>query len=51
LVNLTLQTMKAEGQFDALYATWVDDTPTPLEVWPGVPYRTLRLETSVSEGE
>jgi len=49
LVNLTLQTMKAEGQFDALYATWFDDTPTPLEVWPGVPYRTLRLETSVSE--
>jgi polar amino acid transport system substrate-binding protein len=49
LVNLTLQTMKAEGQLDALYATWFDDTPTPLEVWPGVPYRALRLETSVSE--
>jgi len=51
LVNLTLQTMKAAGQFDALYATWFDDTPPALEVWPGVPYRVLRLEVTVSEGE
>jgi len=50
LVNLTLQAMKAEGQFDALYAIWFDDAPPALEVWPGVPYRTLRLETIVSEG-
>jgi putative glutamine transport system substrate-binding protein len=49
LVNLTLQAVKAEGQFDALYAAWFDDAPPALEVWPGVPYRALRLETSVPE--
>jgi polar amino acid transport system substrate-binding protein len=48
LVNLTLQAMEAEGQFDALYAAWFDDTPPLLEVWPGAPYRTLRLETAVT---
>jgi ABC-type amino acid transport substrate-binding protein len=46
LVNLTLQTMKAEGQFDALYSTWFDDPSPALEVWPGAPYRALRLETA-----
>jgi len=50
LVNMTLQVMKTEGQFDALYATWFDDTPPALEVWPGVPYRALRLEVAVPEG-
>jgi polar amino acid transport system substrate-binding protein len=47
LVNLTLQAMKAEGEFDALYAAWFDDTPPALEVWPGAPYRALRLEVPV----
>lgn len=46
LVNLTLQAMKAEGQFDALYTSWFDDAPPLLEVWPGAPYRALRLETA-----
>jgi len=49
LVNLTLQVMKTEGQFDALYSTWFDDVPPALEVWPGAPYRSLRLEISASE--
>jgi len=49
LVNLTLQAMKAGGQFDALYVTWFDDTSPALEVWPGVLYRPLRLETTTSE--
>ena len=43
LVNLTLQVLKVEGQFDALYAVWFDDAPPTLEVWPGAPYRALRL--------
>jgi putative glutamine transport system substrate-binding protein len=50
LVNLTLQTMKAEGQFDAVYATWFDDTPPALEGWPGAPYRPLRLEVTMPGG-
>jgi putative glutamine transport system substrate-binding protein len=37
LVNLTLQAMKAEGEFDALYAAWFDDTPPALEMWPTTP--------------
>jgi len=49
LVNLTLQAMKAEGQFDALYATWFDDAPPALEAWPGAPYRALRLEITAPE--
>jgi ABC-type amino acid transport substrate-binding protein len=49
LVNLTLQTMKAEGQFDALYTTWFDDPSPALETWPGAPYRTLRLEIATPE--
>jgi polar amino acid transport system substrate-binding protein len=44
LVNLTLQAMKTGGEFDALYATWFNDPPPALEIWPGVPYRALRLE-------
>ncbi|MBE9507818.1 MAG: transporter substrate-binding domain-containing protein, partial [Chloroflexi bacterium] len=48
LVNLTLQTMKAEGQFDTIYTTWFDDASPALEAWPGAPYRALRLETTVS---
>ncbi len=48
LVNLTLQAMEAEGQFDALYASWFDDAPPSLKVWPGAPYRTLRLETAAA---
>ena len=43
LVNLTLQAMKADGQFDTIYTAWFDDTPPPFEVWPGAPYRALRL--------
>ncbi len=43
LVNLTLQVMKVEGQFESLYAVWFSDTPPSIEVWPGAPYRALRL--------
>jgi len=48
LVNLTLQAMKVEGEFDALYTTWFDDPALALEVWPGTPYRALRLEVPAS---
>ncbi len=51
LVNFTLQALKADGQFDALYATWFADRPPVLEVWPGAPYRSLRLEVAAPEGE
>jgi putative glutamine transport system substrate-binding protein len=44
LVNLTLQAMKMDGQIDAIYAAWFDDASPALETWPGVPYRSLRLE-------
>ena len=47
LVNMTLQAMKADGEFDGLYTAWFDDTPPALEMWPGVPYRPLRLEVPV----
>jgi len=47
LVNMTLQAMKTDGEFDGLYTAWFDDTPPALEMWPGVPYRPLRLEVSV----
>lgn len=43
LVNLTLQTMKAEGQFDALYNVWFEHLPPAIEIWPGAPYRSLDL--------
>ncbi|HDQ73488.1 MAG TPA: transporter substrate-binding domain-containing protein [Chloroflexi bacterium] len=48
LVNLTLLAMKADGELDALYATWFDDAPPTLESWPGIPYRPLRLDLSAS---
>ena len=48
LVNLTLQMMQSEEQFDALYAAWFDEPPLPMEKWPGAPYRALRLEVAVS---
>jgi polar amino acid transport system substrate-binding protein len=49
LVNLTLQAMKAGGQLDGLYGAWFADGPLPLEVWPGAPYRSLRLEVTPPE--
>ena len=50
LVNLTLQAMKTEGQLDGLYGAWFDDGPPRLAVWPGAPYRTLRLEVIPAAG-
>ena len=51
LVNLTLQAMKAEGELDALYTVWFDDSPPAMEAWPGDPYRSLHLQVSLpSEG-
>jgi polar amino acid transport system substrate-binding protein len=44
LVNLTLQAMKVDGQLDNLYATWFYDAPPQWWIWPGAPYRELRLE-------
>lgn len=44
LVNLTLQAMKVDGQLDNLYATWFYDSPPQWWIWPGAPYRELRLE-------
>jgi ABC-type amino acid transport substrate-binding protein len=49
LVNLTLQAMKAGGQLDGLYGAWFTDGPLPLGMWPGAPYRSLRLEVSPLE--
>ncbi len=49
LVNLTLQALKAEGQFDAFYVAWFDDAPVMMEIWPGVPYRPLRLEIAAPQ--
>jgi ABC-type amino acid transport substrate-binding protein len=44
LVNFTLQTLASEGQFAALYDDWFGtDPPYGLEVWPGAPYRPLKL--------
>lgn len=48
LVNLTLQAMKSAGELDALYTAWFDDAPPVMESWPGVPYRSLRLEQPAS---
>ncbi len=48
LVNLTLQTMKADGQFDTIYTAWFDEAPPAMETWPGVPYRALRLEVTTT---
>jgi len=46
LVNLTLQAMKADGEFDGLYGAWFGDAPPALEMWPGTPYRSLRLQVT-----
>jgi len=39
--------MKVDGEFDALYTAWFDDAPPALEMWPGVPYRSLQLQVPV----
>lgn len=36
LVNLTLQTMKIDGTYDAFYVHWFKTTPYPLELWPDI---------------
>jgi glutamate transport system substrate-binding protein len=47
LVNFTLQELAAEGRFAALYDDWFGtDAPYPVEIWPGAPYRSLRLNRS-----
>jgi ABC-type amino acid transport substrate-binding protein len=44
LLNLTLQALAAEGRFAALYDDWFGtDPPFPIEIWPGAPYRPLKL--------
>ena len=44
LVNLTLQELAAEGRFAALYDDWFGTDPAfPVEIWPGSPYRSLKL--------
>ena len=48
LVNLTLQRMQSEGRLDAIYAAWFGEPRPPMENWPGVPYRALRLEVDAS---
>ena len=49
LVNLTLQAMKVEGEYDSLYTAWFDDVPPAPDIWPGAPYRALYLETTVPQ--
>ena len=45
LLDLTLQEMAAAGRFAALYDDWFGtDPPYAVEIWPGVPYRPLRIE-------
>jgi ABC-type amino acid transport substrate-binding protein len=44
LVNLTLQAVAADGRFAAAYAGWFGtDPPFAVEVWPGAPFRSLKL--------
>jgi ABC-type amino acid transport substrate-binding protein len=50
LVNLTLQSLVADGSLEGLYSIWFDDEPLELEPWPGTAYRPLRLE-AVTEPE
>ena len=50
LVNLTLQTMRYDGQFASLYGIWFADAPPDHVDWPGTPYRTLRLAVAGSQG-
>ena len=36
LINFTLQQMKEDGVYDAIYARWfAEDTPYAIEIWPG----------------
>lgn len=51
LVNLTLLAMRADGELDALYATWFDDAPPALESWPGIPYRPLWIAPPTAPAE
>lgn len=44
LVNMTLQAMKVEGDFDTAYAAWFSDEPPDWHIWPGAPYRSLELK-------
>ena len=45
LVNLTLQELAINGRYAALYDGWFGtDPPYAVEVWPGVPYRSLELD-------
>jgi ABC-type amino acid transport substrate-binding protein len=44
LVDLTLQALAVEGRYAALYDDWFgSDPPFALQVWPGSPYRSLKL--------
>jgi len=44
LVDLTLQALAVEGRYAALYDDWFgSDPPLALQVWPGSPYRSLKL--------
>ena len=50
LVDFTVQELAAEGRFAALYDDWFGtDPPYPVEIWPGAPYLSLRLERSPAE--
>jgi ABC-type amino acid transport substrate-binding protein len=47
LLNLSLQALAAEGTYAAIYDDWFGtDPPLSLEVWPGVPYRPLKIRRS-----
>ena len=44
LVNLTLQELAVDGSFATVYSGWFGtDRPYALDIWPGAPYRSLRL--------
>ncbi len=46
LVNFTLQEMKQDGTYDALYEKWFGaDPPYPIEIWPGEP----RLDVNIAK--
>ncbi len=45
LVNFTLQELASESGFAALYDDWFGtDPPYAVDVWPGAPYRPLKIE-------
>jgi ABC-type amino acid transport substrate-binding protein len=47
LLNLTLQAIAADDTYAALYDDWFGtDPPLSLEIWPGTPYRSLKLRRS-----